>query len=228
MTNILGISGSVRKRGNTEFMINLALEAAEQIEGVKTKLIKLRELKIEPCTACLRCSDQPEGEYPCPYYKDNDDMPYADLIDADGILLATPVYFGTVSSLLKTYMDRTEPFFRRTKRAWLKAGLRYKVGGALVMGHSRQGGQEYTIMTIHNYFLILEMIVVGAMSGEMIFPGPSFGAAGVQYPRDDSDKLAVEDDEIAIASSKRIGVTVAKVAKMIKQAKSSMTNELAL
>jgi multimeric flavodoxin WrbA len=225
MTEILGICGSVRRRGNTEFMINLALEAAEQVEGVRTKLIKLRELKIEPCTACLRCSDQREGEYPCPYYKDGDDMPYQAILDADGMILATPVYFGTVSSLLKTYMDRTEPFFRRTRRQWLKAGLRYKVGGALAVGHSRQGGQEYTIMTIHNYFLILEMIVVGAMSGAEIFPGPSFGAAGVQYPRDDSDRLAVEYDEIGIASSKRLGITVARVAKMIKQAKSAMAEE---
>ena len=155
-------------------------------------------------------------------------MPYNEILEADGIILATPMYFGTVTSLLKTYMERTEPFYRRTKRDWLKAGLRNKVGGALVVGHSRHGGQEYTIMTIHKYFLILEMIVVGAMSGNDTFPGPSFGAAGVQYPRDDSDKLAVEDDEIAAASSKRLGITVAKTAKMIKVAKTTIGDEIGL
>jgi multimeric flavodoxin WrbA len=199
-------------------MMHLALEAAAGIQGVETKLINLRELDIQPCTGCLRCSTQKSGDRPCPQF--DDQQPYQQMLEADGIILGTPVYFGTVSSQLKIFMDRCEPFFRKTKRPALKAGLRCKVGGALVVGHSRQGGQEYTIMAIHNFFLIQEMIVVGAMSEDTtIFPGPSFGAAGVQYPRDDADSAAIRGDEIAVASSKRLGITVAQVAAMIKKAR---------
>jgi multimeric flavodoxin WrbA len=198
--------------------MHLALEAAAGIQGVETKLINLRELDIQPCTGCLRCSTQKSGDRPCPQF--DDQQPYQQMLEADGIILGTPVYFGTVSSQLKIFMDRCEPFFRKTKRPALKAGLRCKVGGALVVGHSRQGGQEYTIMAIHNFFLIQEMIVVGAMSEDTtIFPGPSFGAAGVQYPRDDADSAAIRGDEIAVASSKRLGITVAQVAAMIKKAR---------
>jgi multimeric flavodoxin WrbA len=216
MVRILGIAGSPRKNGNTEYMMRLALEAASSVEGVETRFVNLRELDIHPCTGCLRCSSQKSGEQPCPQF--DDELPYKELLEADGLILGTPVYFGTVSSQLKIFMDRCEPFFRKTKRPSLKAGLRYKVGGALVVGHSRQGGQEYALMTIHNFYLIQEMIVVGAMSEDStVFPGPSFGAAGVQYPHDDTDSVAIRNDEIATASSKRLGITVAQVAATIQK-----------
>lgn len=220
MVRILGIAGSPRKNGNTEYMMRLALEAASGVGNVEARFINLRELDIRACIGCLRCSIQKSGEQPCPQFED--EVPYREMLEADGIILGTPVYFGTVSSLLKIFMDRCEPFFRKTRRPWLKAGLRCKVGGALAVGHSRQGGQEYTIMAIHNFFLIQEMIVVGAMSEDTaIFPGPSFGAAGVQYPHDDADSVAIRNDEIAVASSKRLGITVAQVAAMIQKGRAT-------
>jgi multimeric flavodoxin WrbA len=215
MTRVLGIAGSPRKNGNTEYLVRLALEAASGLPGVESRFINLRELDIRPCTGCLRCSVEKSSALPCPQFED--DLPYQAMLEADGIILGTPVYFGTVSWLMKVFMDRCEPFFRKTRRPALKAGLRCKVGGGLVVGHSRQGGQEYTIAAIHNFFLIQEMIVVGAMSEDStVFAGPSFGAAGVQYPHDDTDSVAIRNDQIATASSRRLGITVAQVAAQLK------------
>ena len=73
---------------------------------------------------------------------------------ADGILIGTPVYFGTVSAQLKAFWDKTR-YLRKNK------DLLNTVGGVVTVGASRFGGQEMAIQAVIHMKLIQGMTVVG-------------------------------------------------------------------
>ena len=79
----------------------------------------------------------------------------AALEKADGIIVASPVYFGSITAQLKALFDRTIPLRRRGSL------LKNKAGCALSVGGSRNGGQEKTLETVHAWMHIHGMIVVG-------------------------------------------------------------------
>lgn len=103
MKNILIISASPRKGGNSDVLCDEFIKGAQQA-GNKTEKIFLRDKKINYCTGCGVCN----STHKC---VQNDDM--AELVDkmveADVIVLATPVYFYTMDAQLKTFIDRTVP-----------------------------------------------------------------------------------------------------------------------
>jgi multimeric flavodoxin WrbA len=74
---------------------------------------------------------------------------------ADGIIIASPVYFGSITAQLKAVFDRTIPLRRQGLR------LKDKVGCAVSVGGSRNGGQEKALETVHAWMHIHGMIVVG-------------------------------------------------------------------
>ena len=80
---------------------------------------------------------------------------YEILESADGLIVSSPVYFGTLSGQLKMLFDRT---LLLRRNGFL---LKDKIGAALAVGASRNGGQEYTIWSIHAWMHIHGMIVVG-------------------------------------------------------------------
>ena len=146
---IVGISGSPRKAGNTEFLLNEALAAAAE-QGFQTERLLCSELAVDFCNDCGDCS---KGK-PCPK---EDDMPVfiRAILEAEGIIVASPVYFGNVTAQLKAVFDRTIPLRRQGFR------LRNKIGCAIAVGGSRNGGQEKTLESIHAWMHIQGMIVVG-------------------------------------------------------------------
>lgn len=146
---IVGISGSPRKGGNTEILLDEALKTSAE-RGFQIERLLCSELEIDYCRDCGGCS---KGK-PCPT---EDDMPrvLAALENADGIIMASPVYFGSVTAQLKAVFDRTIPLRRQGFR------LKDKIGCAIAVGGARNGGQEKTIETIHAWMHIHGMIVVG-------------------------------------------------------------------
>ncbi|MDD4094531.1 MAG: flavodoxin family protein [Methanothrix sp.] len=146
---VVGICGSPRKAGNTEFLLNEALAAALE-RGFDTERILLSEMKIDFCNDCGGCS---KGKA-CP--KEDDMSHILQVLErADGIIVASPVYFGSVTAQLKALFDRTIPLRRQGFRLKDKAGCAISVGG------SRNGGQEKTLETVHAWMHIHGMIVVG-------------------------------------------------------------------
>jgi multimeric flavodoxin WrbA len=99
---ILGICGSPRKNGNTETLLDKALEGADS-SGAKTEKIILNDLDISPCQ---------EREYEEVNEKGfsvvDDDMTqvFRKIDEADGVILASPVFFGSLSAQTKTMIDR--------------------------------------------------------------------------------------------------------------------------
>jgi multimeric flavodoxin WrbA len=146
---ILGISGSPRKGQNCEKMIASALETAKE-RGFETDTIFLSNKGIAPCKVCGACIEKDS----C-VIDDGMDEVYEKMRAADGIIVASPVYMGNYPAQLKALFDRSV-LLRRKNFA-----LKNKVGAALSVGGSRNGGQEKTIQSIHDWMHIQGMIVVG-------------------------------------------------------------------
>jgi len=146
---VVGICGSPRKGGNTEFLLSEALAVARE-RGFETEKLLISEMKVDFCNDCGDCS---KGKS-CPKEDDMTEF-LASLDRADGIIIATPVYFGSVTAQLKAIFDRTIPLRRQGFR------LKDKVGCAVSVGGARNGGQEKALETVHAWMHIHGMIVVG-------------------------------------------------------------------
>jgi len=228
---IVGLSGSPRKGRNSEFLLKKALEGAEELGHteslpgkVGTEMLSLATLKVEYCTGCVNCDRAKEEEKRYCLATD-DDLPIImdKMLAADGIILSVPVYVGDVTAQMKAFMDRCEVVSAGSKRKRLVQGFRNKVGGAIVQGTLRHGGQEGTWATIHRFFVFKNMIPVGSMEGHS--PAGPFGGMGVGYPygwdglsrRTISPGNASENDKLGIKSCRDLGRRVALVSKMLKQ-----------
>ncbi len=148
---ILALNGSPHREGNTAFLLNSALAEIKSVR-VETGLLQVAEGIYDAKNPfCLYCSTPCDGR--C--YKNTKLAEMLDLMSkADGILLGSPVYFGTVSAQVKSFWDKTR-LLRREKY------LLNVVGGALAVGGSRFGGQETTLSALQDMMLCQGMIVVG-------------------------------------------------------------------
>ena len=120
MVKILGISGSPRRNGNSEILLDHALEGASQA-GAAVEKIVVSELCISPCRGCLRCA----GSGRC-IVKDDMRLVYRKIADSDGIIVSSPIYFGSISAQLKALIDRFNSYW--VKRYLLKRPVSKKAG----------------------------------------------------------------------------------------------------
>ena len=221
---ILGVSGSPRK-ANTDILLNEALQSAETQSEIKTERIYLREKKINYCIGCFKCTDKNDNNYGCQVFRDSMDEIYNALKECHGLILATPVYFGSATGQMKTFMDRTEPLLRYAQGPW-KLTMRNKVGGAIVVGGNRNGGQEATLNAIHHFFFIHDMVVVG--TGPDKQPGCYLGAAafsGQDANKGSKIKDAVTNDEIGLKAAQILGKRVAEMVRLICRSETKFINK---
>jgi multimeric flavodoxin WrbA len=219
--NILGIVGSPRKGGNTEVMVRTALAAAESLGGVQTDIILMAGRRVSPCIGCHHCWFH-DGV--CAIKDDASEM-IQKMVEADGLIVGSPVYFGSITATLKGLLERCLKLNRMKKQSDNMESMAYeavkdeevlfplrnKVGGALSVGGVQSGGQERVIIDIHGFFLLNDVIVVtdgGIRTPEV---HPHFGGVGIGR-----GKKKVEKDPYGIATSKSVGMRVAEVAKLIK------------
>ena len=209
---ILGISSSPRKGRNTDLALQAALQAAETVEGIRTEILYLRDFQnMHDCTGCFSCcserAGQDGGQKACPVFPD-DDMSriVPKLQECDGLILASPVYFGTVNAIMKRFMDRTEGLLRYGRSRYQYA-LQHKVGGAIAVGGNRNGGEEFAILTMQYFFMIHDMVVAG--SGGRPTPGCYIGGGATTWPNDKSKKQPVLDDELGMSSCRNLGENIA-------------------
>ncbi len=185
----IGIVGSPRKNGNTEILTQHTLRAIAE-EGLDTELIRLAGLDIRPCNACMVCRG--EEEQPCSI--DDDLLPiYGKMKEADAIILASPVYFGSATALLKAFMERTG-YISSPKRVF--AG---KVGGPLVV--ARRAGQNFTFAQIMYWFHILGFFMPGSTYWNIAFG---------------REKGEVSGDEEGLRTAWNFGKNIAFLVKKLK------------
>ncbi len=134
---VLYISGSPRKKSNTDYLLKSMLSMTGG------EFVKLTDYKVEPCLSCWACLKSGK----CAIEDDMKHTIIPMLLEADALVLGTPVYFNNVSAQMKAFIDRT----------WsIKEELRNKIGGAVVVG--RRDGAEGAITAIHAFFLKHEII----------------------------------------------------------------------
>ncbi len=100
MSHLLAVSSSPRRNGNSELLLNSFSEGAQKA-GWDVKMIRLNALNFRPCQACDRCA--PNGK--CIVQDDMQNL-YPLVESAGGIILATPIYFGSMTTQLKMFIDR--------------------------------------------------------------------------------------------------------------------------
>ena len=99
---VLILSGSPRKGGNSDILCDEFLRGAQDA-GHKAEKIRVAEKKVAPCSGCYYCSTHGGA---CVHKDDMADI-LQKMIDADVIVLASPVYFYSISAQLKAVIDRT-------------------------------------------------------------------------------------------------------------------------
>ncbi|MDH4209017.1 MAG: flavodoxin family protein [Anaerolineae bacterium] len=178
---VIGIVGSPRIGGNTEQLTQEALRVVQE-HGIDTELIRLAEKEILPCTACGAC----ENEETCTL--DDDLLSLYHLVkQADALILASPVFFGSATPQLKAFMDRAGYISYNNGFTFAR-----KVGGPLVVA-GRNGG-NFTNTQLILWFLILGMIVPGSTDWNTAFgsaPGDIWkDTSGIDNVRNFASNLA--------------------------------------
>lgn len=103
---VIAFMGSARVGGNTELMLEEALKPIRD-GGHETTLFRLNFMNLKPCQNCGGC----EQTGTCIITKDDMDEIYQAIREADRVILATPIYFFTVSAQTKTMIDRCQAFW---------------------------------------------------------------------------------------------------------------------
>ena len=214
---IIGVSGSPRK-GNTNILINECLAAAETLKDVETEFIHLADYKIEGgCTHCMRCFTEPSLEKLCRAYDDELNVVLKKLMEGDGFIFGSPVYWGSWSAQFKMFVDRTHPYSGPGRP------LRNKPAGAVTVALASIGGQEHVIAEIIRFIIFHDMLPIGIrVSWPMEGMASPWGVTGRQgFPGQigsttRGNREAVKQDKAAIECAKLLGVRVAEMAKVIK------------
>lgn len=197
---ILGVSASPRKEKSTHFLLEQCFEEIQKTSSslnkpIKTEIISLAGKQIHGCIACgkckrgVLCSQQDDFQEFIPVLADP---------ELKGIVIATPVYMGSMSSQAKAFLDRSV-LFRRN-------GFLFKniLGSVLTVGGSRNGGQELTIQAVHAAMLIHDMILVG--------DGNHFGGVAWSNHPD-----GYQGDDTGIETARQTGKRLAEVLGLINR-----------
>jgi multimeric flavodoxin WrbA len=119
---ILGFLGSPRVNGTNSRLLKKALKGAES-RGAETKIFELTKCNIKFCTACFNCVHK-NPELPIGECLLEDDMAsiLKEYIRADGYVFASPNYDGSVTALMKRFLERKIALTYRPKEEYAKIG----------------------------------------------------------------------------------------------------------
>jgi multimeric flavodoxin WrbA len=162
---ILALMSSPRKNGNSTLLGQKIADGATAA-GARVEVLNLAKMTIRPCIACDKCHAADDK-----FCIIRDDMRnlYQKVMDADGLIWASPVYFFTVSAQLKLFMDRCYAFGGPSGFA-LKGK---KMAVALTYGDKDPfgSGAVNALRTFQDAFAYLEAPFVGSVYGTGLEPG---------------------------------------------------------
>ena len=207
---ILGISGSPISEGNCDIVLKEALKTIEGEEGVRTEFISLAKKEILECRHCNWCVRNQTEEAFC-VQKDDMTPLFPKFLQADGVILATPVHIGRLSGIMACMIDRLRVFVHGNVHKW---SLRNKVGGGIAVAFFRGGGVETTLQSLQTTFHVFDMIVAKS-------PMYQLGAAcltsigGEGKLKKGVRHMALED-EFGMMSIRLLSKRVLELARIIK------------
>lgn len=181
---IIGINGSPHRDGNTSLLIKTVFQELEK-EGLETEFIQLGGKQVHGCTACGKCREIKDGR--CHIKNGPINEIIVQMLEADGIILGSPVYFADITTEMKALIDVAGYVTRGNGHL-----LRRKVGAAVIV--ERRGGALHAFETINNFFLINQMIIPGSSYWNFAFgakPGDVLSdTEGIQTMRTLGENMA--------------------------------------
>jgi multimeric flavodoxin WrbA len=161
---VLILIGSPRERGNSAVLAGQAAAGAQQA-GALVECIPLHELDIRPCDSCELCIET--GEF-CAIEDDMQTL-YPKLLEADAIVLASPIYWFTYSAQLKLCIDRWYGLWNNQHDAFRGK----PIGLVLAYGDTdlHNSGGINAIHTFESMFRFLHAPIVGIVHGSLMDPG---------------------------------------------------------
>ena len=152
---VLGIMGSPRIKGNTDLLLEEALKGA-QSQGAEIEKIVVDKLKIAPCKeyyGCLRDGD-------CVIRDDMDGI-YPKLLEADRIIVASPIFFYGITAQVKALIDRSQAIWARKYVLKQKLSDKERKGAFIAVGATK-GKQLFdgSILVIRYFFQAIDVSYV--------------------------------------------------------------------
>jgi len=159
--HILAVYGSPRRNGNTASLLKQAVAGARE-GGAEVEEWVLRDLKMSPCLEIYGCKK--DGR--C-VIQDDFQKIYDRLLTCDALMLASPMFFYTVSAHTKILMDRCQSLW--VKKYWIEKapfGLRESARKGLFISVGATKGKklfEGVMLTVKYFFDVLDMEVWKAL-----------------------------------------------------------------
>lgn len=191
MTKVIAFNGSPRSEGNTSILIKQVFSVLIE-NGIETELIQIGNKTVHGCTACGKCREFQDKK--CHIKNDLLNKCIEKMIEADGIILGSPVYFADITSEMKALIDVAGYVMRGNGQL-----LARKVAAGVVS--MRRAGDLHALNSMNNFFMINQMIV----------PGSSYWNIGIGGNVGD-----VLNDTEGINTMKKLGENMAWLLKKIK------------
>ena len=102
---VMAFNGSPRKKWNTATLLEKVIEGAAS-QGAETSLVHLYELEFKGCISCFACKKKEGKSYGTCAVQDDLTATYAEIKEADAIILGSPVYFGDVTGEMRSFLER--------------------------------------------------------------------------------------------------------------------------
>lgn len=177
---VLGLGGSPRIGGNTDILLDYALSGAKN-KGAQIEKIILNQLNIFPCQEC----ENTQFDLLCLI---NDDMQtiYPKVKEADALILASPIFFGSLSAQTKMMIDRFQCLWmakQLSKGSWVN----WKRPGAFisVQASLRQDSFDNARSIVKNFFATIDLVY----QEELLWTGVDKKAGILAYPEGLKDAL---------------------------------------
>jgi multimeric flavodoxin WrbA len=187
---VIAFNGSPRKNGNTNRALEVVLEELAA-EGFETELVQMGSEEVAPCQACGECGRKKDRR--CKREEDKVNEWIERMAEADGIIIGSPVYFGSMSAQTKAFIDRVGYVSRANGDLFKR-----KVGASVAV--NRRAGALAAFQEMNNFFLIGQMIVIGS----------SYWNVATALRRGD-----IENDDEGITTMRDLGRNMAWVLKRL-------------
>jgi len=209
---LLGINGSARPKGNSQFLLEQALEEVVAVasEYVEVETCQIGTKEIAPCDACYTCTKRGECHIQDDFQGLRDRW-----AEADAIIYSIPVYHMTIPGKLRCFIDR----LGQSLWAWYGGGVSksLKVVGSITQGSHIFSGQEHAITDLMNHAMVMGCV---PFSGDLW--ESYIGASG--WTRRSTAKDAIRnlyeqedfDAQVAVKAARSLGRRVVQLALLIK------------
>jgi multimeric flavodoxin WrbA len=200
MMKVLAVYGSPRRKGNTSILLKRAVAGARQA-GAEVEEIVLRDLKMSPCLEIYGCKKTGRCVIPDDFQDVHDKI-----LESEGLMLASPIFFYSVSAHTKTLIDRCQSLWVKKHcidQTPMGAGASKRKGLFISVGATR-GKRLFdgVLLTIRYFFEVLDM----ELWNSLLYRGMDFEGDVLNHPEYLEEAYEVGKDLVAAIQLKEESV----------------------